>query len=82
MSGDIDSAFVEIAAGAPDVDLAAELLLPLYEDPAEQPALELSGSVGWRVFVAVVLALIIAGGFLWLLFAVWLGQHGMLPAPN
>lgn len=84
---DDDSAFVEIAARAPEVDTAADRLVPLYEDiPAELAPHEPVGSwrrrAAWRLFVVVVLALIAASGVLLFVVAVALGQHGMLPAPK
>lgn len=87
MTDNIDSAFVEIAASAPDVALAAERLVPLYEDLAEDPPpAPVSSSrlrrASWVVFVTSVVLWLVAGVYLLIRVAVWLGQHGMLPAPN
>jgi hypothetical protein len=89
VSGDIESAFVEIAAGEPDVTHAAERLVPLYEDAAaaRDPVPEVPDGSRLRGFSRVVLAvvlvpLVVAGVYLLLLFAVWLGDHGILTAPN
>lgn len=85
MSDEVDAEFVEIVFRAADVNAAGERLVPLYVDPAESPALPDDwppARIAWRVFAAGVLVSIIVGGVLLLLFAVWLGRHGQLPAPN
>lgn len=87
MTDETDSAFVEIAASAPEVTRAAERLLPLYEDtpaaqdPAPKPSRRSRNTI--RALLAVVLVLLVVAG-VWFLIrvAVAFGQHGLLPAPK
>lgn len=89
MTDEIDSAFVEIVASVPEVDVAAERLVPLYEDTAATPTPSATppsrGSVrhvSGIVLASVLVLLVVAGVWLLLRVAVWFGEHGMLPAPN